>query len=208
MRWKLALVSTGVDLNVRSRIGQTLRQIGFANLLWNKLEELWYLYFTLLMQETARSQVDAIYRSHDTGNKKRALISSVASEVLAHDLPLLEVVRERIGRTNDAASTRNALIHADFGIVEDHGVVDLVIASGGSHSKKNRLGGQDLSDELVKFVGSLKTLVNDVEGLLPAEPDRPAGFPGILTTAKFVEILDHALLNEEAGEGHVPDSPG
>jgi hypothetical protein len=179
-----------------SRIGQTLKEIGLANLLWNKLEVLWYLYFTVLMRGTGRSEVDAIYRSHDTGNKKRALVASIASEVLKCDLLALEAVRELIRRTNEAASTRNALIHADFHISEDCGVVNIVVSPGGDHSKKNRLAGQALSDELSKFVATLKALVTDVEGLLPAGPVTPLEVPGMLTTVQWVQILEHAIASE------------
>jgi hypothetical protein len=179
-----------------SRIGLTLKEIGLANLLWNNLEVLWYLYFTLLMSGTGRSQIDAIYRSHDTGNKKRTLIGSVASEVLKGDLPALEVVGALIGRTNNAASTRNALIHANFYISSEDGVVDIGISPGGDHSKKNRLAGKELSDELSKFIATLKLLVNDVEGLLPAGPAMPAGIPGLLTTVQWVRLLENALASE------------
>jgi hypothetical protein len=183
-----------------SRIGHTLKEIGLANLLWNKLEVLWYLYFTVLMNGTGRSQVDAIYRSHDTGNKKRSLIGSVASEVLKSDHPALEVVRALIGRTNDAASTRNALVHADFYISEEDGVVDIGISPGGDHAKKNRLAGQELSDELSKFISTLKALVSDLEDLLPTGPAMPPGIPGPLTTVQWVRLLENALASEGGPE--------
>lgn len=179
-----------------SRIGQTLKEIGLANLLWNKLEVLWYLYFTVVMEHTGRAETDAIYRSHDTGNKKRALIAAVASEVLKADLVTLEAVRELIRLTNDAAMTRNALIHADFHISEYGGVVDIGISRGGDHTKKNRLAGQALSDELSRFLATLKALVSDVEGLLPAGPVMPSGLPGMLTTVRWVQLLEQALASE------------
>lgn len=179
-----------------SRIGQTLKEIGLANLLWNKLEVLWYLYFTVVMERTGRAEIDAIYRSHDTGKKKRVLIAAVASEVLKADFVALAAVRELICRTNDAASTRNALIHADFHISEDGGVVDIGISPGGDHSKKNRLAGQALSDELSRFLATLKSLVSDVEVLLPAGSATPPGLPGLLTTVRWVQLLEHALVSE------------
>lgn len=179
-----------------SRIGQTLKEIGFANLLWNKLEVLWYLYFTVVMERIGRAEIDAIYRSHDTGNKKRALIAAVASEVLKSDLVALEAVLKLIRCTNDAASTRNALIHADFQISEDGGVVDIGISLGGDHSKKNRLAGQALSEELSRFLATLKVLVSDVEGLLPAGPVMPPGLPRLLTSVRWVQLLEHALASE------------
>ena len=148
------------------------------------------------MERTGRAEVDAIYRSHDTGNKKRALIAAVAPEVLKDDLVALEAVRELIGRTNDAARTRNALIHADFHISADDGVIDIGIAPGGDHSKKNHLAGQALSDELSRFLATLKALVSDVEGLLPAGSAMPPGLPGLLTTVRWVQLLEHALASE------------
>lgn len=183
---------------MKSVVGQTLKQIGLANLLWNKLEVLWYLYFTVLMHGTGRPQVDAIYRSHDTGHKKRSLIASVADEVLKDDLSRLQAARKLIGRTNEAASTRNALIHADFHIRVDDEVANIGIAPGGDHSKKNRLAGQELTDELSTFVSTLKTLVEEVEALLPAPPSMPHG-SAPLTTARWLSLLDEALASENSG---------
>lgn len=179
-----------------SRIGRTLREIGLANLLWNKLEVLWYLYFTCLMSHTDRLQVDAIYRSHDTGSKKRSLIGSVASEVLNGDTSMLETVRTLIRRTNEAASTRNALIHADFHITEEEGIFDLGVSPGGDHSKKNRLAGQELEEELARFISTLRVLVSDVDLLLPTGPTMPPGISGPITTLQWVQLLEDALATE------------
>jgi hypothetical protein len=179
-----------------SQIGHTLKQVGFANLLWNKVELLWHLYFTFLMRDTERAQVDAIYRSHDTGNKKRALILTLAEQALTADPPALAKVRDTVRRTNNAARTRNALMHADFGLVADAGIVNIAISRGGSHSKPNSLGGIELDKALSEFIQDLKALVGEVESLLPAEPPMPSGVPGMLTSIRWLTLLEQALASE------------
>ncbi|HEY6897384.1 MAG TPA: hypothetical protein VI279_08975 [Rhodocyclaceae bacterium] len=179
-----------------SQIGHTLKQVGFANLLWNKVEVLWYLYFTVLMRETERPRVDAIYRSHDTGNKKRALILTVAEQVLKSNVPGLAEVREAIRRTNEAARTRNALMHADFHLVMDGGTVNVAVSRGGDHSKPNSLGGVELDRALSEFIGTLKVLVAEVEHLLPPQPPMPPGVPGMLTSVGWVTLLEQAIASE------------
>lgn len=182
---------------MNSQIGHTLKQVGYANLLWNKLELLWYLYFTVLMQTTPRTQVDAIYRSHDTGNKKRTLILTVAEQVLKEDLSALENARDVIRRTNEAARKRNSLMHADFHLVfGDDGFANMAISPGGDHSKPNSLGGVELDKALAEIIRMLKGLVVEVENLLPPAPMTTLGLPMVLTSEAFLSLLEQALATE------------
>ncbi len=185
---------------MNSQIGRTLQQIGFANLLWNKIEVLWYLYFTVLLKGTSRAQTDAIYRSLDTGNKKRGLILSVSAETLQDNSPDLAKVRDAMRRTNEAATARNSLIHADFHLTMDNGTTNIGISRGGDHSKPNRLASLELDAALSNFIRTLKSLVEEVESLLPSEPAMPPGVPFVpLTSVRFVQWLED-LIATEGGE--------
>lgn len=187
---------------MRASISRTLRNIGFANLLWNKVEMLWYLYFTTLLPGIERKQIDAIYRSHDTGNKKRLLIVAIALQRFPAESPDIARIRVLMGRTTEAAKKRNSLMHADFTISMEDGVSDLGISPGGDHSKPNSLASAALHDELTEYLATLKALIRDVEYLLrgPSEEsslDRPDDFPVILTTARFVDIVEDILVSDD-----------
>ena len=84
-------------------ISRTLQALGYANLLWSRVEVLWYLYFTTLLPDTPRPAIDALYRSHETGNRKRLLISSLVALVHADGSAELAAFRAAMAQTGQAA---------------------------------------------------------------------------------------------------------
>jgi hypothetical protein len=171
------------------RINQTLQSIGLANLLWNRVEVQWYLYFTCLLPGTERAQVDAIYRSIETGSRKRTLIVSVASQNYSAESDELVRVKALVSRTNDAAVIRNALVHGDYQLAEDGEVLGLRIARGGDHSKANKLGFVSLEKELPVFIETLKALISEVESLLPTPPAPLPGVADVMSAVQWVQLL-------------------
>lgn len=165
---------------MKSLVGATLRDIGHATVLWNHIEEGWYLIFGCLLSTTPRSAVDAIYKRFESGHQHRLLVLAVAGAVLAEN----DSTRTRLGqlqaRTNDAAGVRNALIHGDYHIAisggDDDQSVDLRIGRGGSRGKDNKLGLQDLRTPILDHIAQLKDLCRDIEALrieLAGGPYRP-----------------------------------
>ncbi len=176
-------------------INAILQQVGLANLLWNRVEDLWYLYFTCLLPGAERPKVDAIYRSLDSGNRKRALILNVAAESLAEGSTQLTHLRTLIAKTNDLAAVRNALMHGQYELVSDSEVTTLRIARGGDSTKPNRLGFVPLDRELNNLLTEAKQLIAEIEGLLPAVKP-PPGVESVLTTVAWVQLLEEALAAE------------
>lgn len=182
-----------------SQIGRTLQQVGFANLLWNKVEHLWYLYYTVLTAGSSRKDSDARYRGRGTGNKKRALILATAREALRGRPAAFENVQAIANRTDDAAVTRNALMHGDFHVLIDSGVANIAISRGGENFRPSILASVELDKALSNFIRTLKALVAEVDALLPPVPQLPPGVPGMLTSAGFVALLEEVIATEGGG---------
>jgi hypothetical protein len=176
-------------------ISGVLQQVGLANLLWNRVEDLWYLYFTCLLPGAERQKIDAIYRSVDSGNRKRALILNVAAQSVEEGSPELIHLRALVAKTNDLAGIRNALIHGHYQLVSESGTATLRIARGGDQAKPNRLGFLPLHEELSKLLVAAKGLIAEVEGLLP-RVSPPPEISSVLTTVAWVQLLDEALAAE------------
>ncbi len=190
-----------------SQIGLTLQKIGFANLLWNKVELLWYLYFTTLLQETSRGKTDAIYRALDTGNKKRTLILSVAIESLREDSTDYARLKQAVNHTNDMAKIRNALIHADFHLTMENSTINIGISRGGDHAKPNRLGFLELDSTLSEFIENLKSHIGEIEKLLPQQPPLPPGMSVPLTTARWINLLEEHIITPEERSASPASTP-
>ncbi|MDO9557605.1 MAG: hypothetical protein Q7J82_08525 [Coriobacteriia bacterium] len=178
-------------------IGPVLQQIGWVNLLWNKVEQLWFLVYQENTPDGSRLQLDAVFKQFDTGRRQRQAILAALSADTDQDETRLLLARSLIDRTNAAAETRNALMHADFHLGLEANDWSLHVSHG--HGRKaNRLSQKDLEAELQNLVTTLKVLFTDIETqLLPPFP----GIPGVaesLTTARFVELIEQ-LIAAEAG---------
>jgi hypothetical protein len=109
-------------------LDQIFQLVGESTTLWNQVEELWYLIFTVLMDETDRDKTDAIYDLFHSGNRQRELIMRVAPIALRSDIAELKksnpdhLARRdflaAIGKyhtaTNTLAGRRNAVVHTAF----------------------------------------------------------------------------------------------
>lgn len=178
-------------------IGPVLQQIGWVNLLWNKVEQLWFLVYQASTPDGSRAQLDAVFQQFDTGRRQRQAILAALSADPIRDQSWLTLVRSLIEQTNAAAEMRNAFMHADFHLGLEINDWSLHV-SHGHRRKANRLSQKDLEAELQDLVTALKTLLKDIETqLLPPF----SGIPGIaegLTTVRFVELIEQ-LIAAEAG---------
>lgn len=181
-------------------IGPVLQEIGWVNLLWNKVEHLWFYAFQELTPQGARLQMDAMYRQFDTGNKQREALFRAVSADSDFDAAKLAQVKALLDRTSEAATIRNSLMHADFhlGLEETSREASLHVSTGFGR-KVNKLTQKDLVEELDKLTRSLKQLIGDMESQLFAPlPPMPAGAPEMLTTSKFVWWLEQIIQAERS----------
>lgn len=190
-------------LMVNSQIGRTLQQVGLCNLLWNKVENLWSLYFDVLAEKQQKPNSADTYRLQGTGNKRRAFILSVAEDVLGGAPPDLQSVRHAIAKTNEAAQTRNALMHGDFHISINKGVANIAVSRGTNQRKPNLLSSLELDHALSGFIRVLNGLVAEVEGLLPEGPKVPPGIEE-LTSVRWVQLLEQVMQTERDEPLDVP----
>ena len=122
------IVSLKLATSENPNIRTVYELVGKITTIWNQVEELWYLKFTVLMAETERAKVDAIYGMFQTGALQRQLIMTVAPIALKFDVQALKDrdpnhhtrrrLLKRIGRlnadTSALAGRRNTVIHTAF----------------------------------------------------------------------------------------------
>lgn len=176
----------------------TLQNIGLANLFWNKVEELWYLYFTGLVEGVSRGEIEAIYHTHESGHRKRLLIQAVANAKFGQGSERAKLLDRLMDRTKSASQTRNALMHGSYYLSTSESGGDLGISNPSDGSKRSKLAGKALFNELHAYVALLKELINDVELFMdgppyPPDPNRLNNCPGVLTTARLVNLIDWVL---------------
>ena len=146
--------------------------IGRIATAWSEVELLWYLIFTVLMEETPREKVDVVYFQWDTNAKQRELIQAmadVAYPVGKDDRP--HPMRRRLGQlhatTNDLAGLRNAAIHAILqvpisGAALHYGDDDFRILKGVNPRKPNKLAGRRVRDQLADTLSRIEKLAADL----------------------------------------------
>ncbi|MGE8940481.1 hypothetical protein ACO2I3_01070 [Leptospira interrogans] len=159
--------STALFHSGSAEIERIYALVGRIALSWNEVDLLWYLILTVLMKDTPREQVDAIFHLFQTGAAQRTMIMAVNGT-----LPEQDIVRKRIGslhaKTNDASGDRNAAIHA---LVMEYpnialGGTEIRVAPGSHPTKKNKLAGKNVERELQTTLATIQGLMNELEAFL------------------------------------------
>jgi hypothetical protein len=139
---------------------------------YSMVELLWYLIFTAIMQETPRTQVDAVFFQWDTSAKQRELIIAVADAAYPSDKDgRPHRLRRRLGKlyaaTQEAAGDRNAAIHAVINAprtIAQALLGQYSIAPGVNPRKPNKLAGkQDVEAELMRSLLRITQLILELE---------------------------------------------
>ena len=181
----------------KSRITNTLRDIGHAAFLWNRIQECWFLIFTGLLKNESRPVVEAIFKQFDSDRAQRELVVAVANASLekndAHRLKIVHL----IAKTNDESGHRNSIMHAQFHIVTTNPTsadYDLRVGRNSASKRKNKLEFKQLKVELPAFLERLKALDQEVEYLRNDMSENP----NQIQTGSLSEMLANILRQEGA----------
>jgi hypothetical protein len=186
-----------------TRLTATLRDIGHAAYLWNRIQEAWFLIFTCLLKDVPLSAAEAIFRQFDSDRAQRELVLAVADAMLDAKDPKRVRIGQLCAKTNDESGYRNSLLHAKFHLTVEPNYMDLRVGKDGSSKRLNKFEFAELKTELPNFLTRLKALDRDLEEL---RRDM-AGMPRLTRTFSDATMLAMLLQREAEGKFEIAVDP-
>jgi len=146
-------------------IRKILEDMGRAALAWSSIETLWYLAFATLLPQLPQETRKAIFFYLHTFASRRQLTIEVASSLLPQKSPERTKMGQLNARTDDLASTRNSIIHGEFGFTynSERDAASILFSRGDDPKKPNKLAGKDLALELSRFCADAAGLADEIE---------------------------------------------